>query len=257
MRIFFLFVFVLLVLASACNKKVSDSSTSTGEGSSATALSGKSSQVVKGLEDNTFDTEYLEGSARVQLESEKINIGGNAIIRLHKDKAIWMSVKKFGFEGARALIRPDSFFFINRLNGDYTAEPLSYIETKYQIPARFDLLQEIILGNAVFMTRNLELETVGDTYTLTGRDNRYATRHVVDANGFKLMEMSLKELAQDRTVTITNADFRKAAGRENQPDFAHQRRVNIEAEATGPASLELSYNRLNFSGPLAMPFDRR
>lgn len=253
MRTLALFVFTLLTLASACNKKVV---TDTG-GGAATVTASKASKVIKGLEDNTFDTEYLEGSARVQLQSEKLNIGGNAIIRLHKDKAIWMSIKKFGFEGARALIRPDSFFVINRLSGDYTAEPLSYIEKKYQIPARFDLLQEIVLGNAVFMTRDLELETIADMFTLTGRDSRYATRHVVDGKGFKLMEMSLKELAQDRTVTITNADFRKAPGKEDQPDFAHQRTVDIDAEATGPAKLELTFNRLGFTGPLAMPFQRR
>lgn len=252
MRTIALLAFALVTLAAACNKKVVDGS---GDGNVVTVS--KASKVVKGLEDNTFETEYLEGSARVQLESKKLNVGGNAIIRLHKDKAIWMSVKKFGFEGARALIRPDSFFVINRLNGDYTAEPLSYIEEKYKVPARFDLLQEIVLGNAVFFTRDLELETVGDMYTLSGRDNRFATRHVVDASGFKLMEMSLKELAQNRNVTITNADFRKASGMETQPDFAHQRTVNIDAEATGPAKMELTFNRLSFSGPLEMPFQRR
>jgi len=253
MRILALFVFAVLTLAAACNKKVVGDSGS----NSGVVTASKASKIIQGLEDNTFDTEYLEGTARVQLESKQLNIGGSAIIRLHKDKAIWMSVKKFGFEGARALIRPDSFFVINRLNGDYTAEPLSYIEKKYKIPARFDLLQEIVLGNAVFFTRDLELETIGDMYTLTGRDSRFATRHVVDANGFKLMEMSLKELAQDRNLTITNADFRKAAGMESQADFAHQRTVNIDAEATGPAKMELTFNRLSFSGPLKMPFKRR
>jgi len=168
-----------------------------------------------------------------------------------------MSVKKFGFEGARALIRPDSFFVINRLNGDYTAEPLRYIEQKYKIPARFDLLQEIVLGNAVFFTRNLELDQAGDTYTLSGQDGRFATKHVVDGRGYRLMEMVLNELAQDRTLTISNADFRKAPGKEDEPDFAFTRTVRIEAEATGPAKLDLMFNRLKFSGPLAMPFQRR
>ncbi len=254
MRILALLAFALITLAAACNKKIVDG-TNSGDGG-AIAVS-KASKIIQGLEDNTFDTEYLEGTARVQLESKQLNIGGNAIIRLHKDKAIWMSVKKFGFEGARALIRPDSFFVVNRLNGDYTAEPLSYIEKKYKIPARFDLLQEIVLGNAVFFTRDLELETIGDMYTLTGRDSHFATRHVVDGNGFKLVEMSLKELAQDRNLTITNADFRKATGMESQADFAYQRTVNIDTEATGSAKMELNFNRLSFTGPLKMPFKRR
>ncbi|WP_187271057.1 DUF4292 domain-containing protein [Neolewinella aurantiaca] len=253
MRTLFLLAFTAITLASACNKKV----TGNNDGRDGLATTSKAAKVIQGLEDNSFDAEYLEGSARVKLESEKLNIGGSATIRLHKDKAIWMSVKKFGFEGARALIRPDSFFVINRLNGDYTAEPLSYIEEKYKVPARFDLLQEIVLGNAVFFTRDLKLQTEGDTYTLSGHDSRFATRHTVDANGFRLMEMTLNELAQNRTLSISNADFRKALGKEDGPDFAFERTVSIDAKATGPAKLDLTFNRLKFEGPLAMPFERR
>lgn len=246
-----LLAFATLTLTLACNKKIGT------PGRDGLNAGSKTEAVIKGLEDNSFDTEYLEGSARIKLESRDYNVGGTATIRLHKDKAIWMSVKKFGFEGARALIRPDSFFVINRLNGDYTAEPLSYIEEKYKIPARFDLLQEIVLGNAVFFTRDLKLQTEGDVYTLSGQDGRFATKHVVDGRGFKLLEMTLNELAQDRTLSISNTDFRKAPGKENAPDFAFERTVRIDAEATGPAKLELTFNRLKFSGPLAMPFKRR
>lgn len=252
-RTLLLAALAVLTLASACNEKVVGGA----DGRDGLTRTSKAGKVIKGLEDNSFDTEYLEGTARVKLESSQLNVGGTATIRLHKDEAIWMSVKKFGFEGARALIRPDSFFVINRLNGDYTAEPLSYIEQKYKIPARFDLLQEIVLGNAVFFTRDLKMEQAGETYTLSGQDGRFATRHVVDGRGFKLLEMTLNELAQNRTLSIRNADFRKAPGKEDGPDFAFERTVSIDAAATGAAKLDLSFNKLKFSGPLAMPFQRR
>lgn len=253
MRTYFLLAGICLLLAAACNKKVVGEN----DGRNGVTSSSKASQVIKGMEDNSFNTEFMEGRANVKLESRDLNIGGSAIIRLEKDKAIWMSVKKFGFEGARLLIRPDSFFVINRLNGDYTAEPLSYIEKKYKIPARFDLLQEAVLGNAVFFSRDLELATEGNNYLLSGRDQRFATRYKVDAQGFKLAEMELKELAQNRTLTINNADFRKAEGMESAPDFAHQRTVSIDAETTGPAKMDLAFTKLTFAGPLAMPFERR
>ncbi len=256
MRILFLIAFAVLTIASACNKKIIGGADGA-PGRDGLAGGSKAEAVITGLEKNSFETEYLEGSARIKLESKQLNVGGTATIRLHKDKAIWMSVKKFGFEGARALIRTDSFFVINRLNGDYTAEPLSYIEQKYKVPARFDLLQEIVLGNAVFFTRDLQFDEAGDIYTLSGQDGRFATKHVVDGRGFKLMEMVLNELAQNRTLIISNADFRKAPGKEDAPDFAFERTVRIDAEATGPAKLELTFNRLKFSGPLAMPFQRR
>ncbi|SEQ75707.1 DUF4292 domain-containing protein [Neolewinella agarilytica] len=241
-----------LFFAASCTKKALDGR----DGRDGLSATSKASQVMKELEDSRFASQYFEGRAKVDVKSPKMNIGGTATIRVEQDKAIWMSVKKFGFEGARALIRPDSFFVINRLNGDYTAEPLSYIERKYKIPARFDLLQEMVMGNAVFFSRDLELETVGENFILNGRDKRFATKHTVDARGYKLLGMDLTELAQDRKLVINNADFRRIEG-QGDNDFAHQRTVVIDTEETGKATLDLEFTRLSFSGPLAMPFQRR
>jgi hypothetical protein len=253
MRTYFFLACTCLFLSAACNKKTVGGI----DGRDGVSTVSKAAKVIKGLEDNSFETKYMEGRANIKLESRDFNIGGTAVIRLEKDKAIWMSVKKFGFEVARALIRPDSFFVLNRINGDYTAEPLSYIEQKYKIPARFDLLQEALLGNAVFFTRDLQLATEPDTYVLSGRDKRYATNYRVGTKGFQLEEMELKELSQNRTLTINNTDFRQAEGKKGEPDFAHARTVSIDADATGPANLELKFTRLSFGGPLSMPFPRR
>lgn len=210
---------------------------------------------MKSMEKNAFATQYLEGSARIKLESEKMNIGGTATIRLDRDKAIWMSVKKFGLEGARALIRPDSFFVYNRLNGDYTAEPLTYIEEKYNLPARFDLLQEIILGNAVFFTRNLQMESAGNFYELNGQDTRYKTAYVVDARDYHLQRMNLEELGTDRRVNIINEDFQAVEGTPQQ--FAYGRTVMIDSPDSGEALVEMNFTKVKLSGPLDMPFKRR
>ncbi|MEM9260469.1 MAG: DUF4292 domain-containing protein [Bacteroidota bacterium] len=251
MRIIPLLAFACIFLSLGCNVK-----TKGADGRDGLTRTNKASRVIKAMEENAFTTEFLEGKARVKIESRKYNIGGTATIRLERDKAIWMSVKKFGIEGARALIRPDSFFVINRLNGDYTAEPLAYIEKKYKVPARFDLLQEIVLGNAVFFSKDLELAQDGEIYTLNGRDTRYATQYRVDGRGFQLQEMELTELAQARTLRIQNADYRSTEQNE-QPDFAHARTVHIDAEATGPAKFEMNFTKLGFEGPLSMPFRRR
>lgn len=248
---FLLFAIAVIFLAAGCNKSMRGK-----DGRDGVSAARKSGKVIRGLEDNRFSTQYLEGKARVKVESEQFNIGGTAVIRVEQDKAIWVSVKKFGFEGARALIRPDSFFVINRLNGDYTAEPLSFIEEKYKIPARFDLLQEMVMGNAVFFSRNLDLETQGESFILTGKDNRFATRHVIDARGYKLQTMQLTELAQNRKLSISNQNFQRVEGVNGEPDFAYDRIITVDA---GPQSgkFELSFNRLSFDGPLAMPFRRR
>ncbi|MTB49580.1 DUF4292 domain-containing protein [Lewinella sp. W8] len=250
-RTVFLLLGGLLLTASACNKKMRGE-----DGRDGLTKTNRVSRVLDALDDNRFDTEWLDARARIKVESPKLNIGGTAYIRLEKDKAIWMSVKKFGIEGARALIRPDSFFVINRLQGEYTAEPLSYIEEKYKVPARFDLLQEIVLGNPVFFFRDLEMTTEGENYQLSGRDRRYATNYVIDGRGMRLTDMKLEELAQNRKLSISNGNYLRIEGLD-QPDFPHQRSVVIESEATGRAKMDMEFTKLSFSGPLNMPFNKR
>ena len=213
-------------------------------------------RVLEGMEANAVDTRYLDARAKVDLDSKKLSIGGTAQIRMEKDKAIWMVVKKFGFEGARALIRPDSFFLINRLEGEYIAESLSYIERKYKIPARFDLLQDIILGNAVFFTDDLRLRTESSAFVLSGRDGQFDTRYTVDPTTYQVSRMELTELAQNRTLTVQNSDFEAKEGL--QRPFPTERYVEIRGvDEDNSASIRMEFDRMSFEGPVAMPFARR
>ncbi len=107
------------------------------------------------------------------------------------------------------------------------------------------------------ISRDLTLATEGEQYRLTGKDTRFATEHVVDGRGFRLLEMNLTELGQNRKLSIQNADFQAVAAPGGQSDFAHGRTVVIDAEATGRAQLDLTFTSLEFTGPLAMPFTRK
>lgn len=252
LRNLFLLVGGLVLSITACNKKIIGGA----DGRDGLTRTNRMARVLDALDKNRFDTEWLDARARIKVESPKLTIGGTAYIRLEKDKAIWMSVKKFGIEGARALIRPDSFFLINRLENEYIAEPLSYLEEKYKVPARFDLLQEIVLGNPVFFFRDLKMTTEGENYQLSGRDQRYATNYVIDGRGMRLTDMNLEEFAQNRKLSISNADYQRIEGLD-QPDFPRQRSVVIESAATGRAKMDMEFTKLSFSGPLRMPFTKR
>lgn len=252
MRYLLPYFFLLTLFAMGCGTR---NTSTTGGASTSTSSRAAASKVVRNVEKNAFKTQYLEGSARIKLESEKLNIGGTATIRLERDKAIWVSVKKFGFEGARALIRPDSFFLYNRLSGDNLAEPLSYVERKYNVPARFDLLQEIILGNAVFLTRDLEVATQDGLFELAGSDSKYTTNYLVEDGSYHVKRMRLTENGTDRVVEIVNSDFKPVAG--GQGAFAHERVVSIDSKDSGPAMVELDYSKVRLEGPLEMPFRRR
>lgn len=248
----YLLVFSLLLFASACSKRVVDTA-SADKVKPAKKL--RVAQVLQAIADNSATTEWLDAKARVKLESEQLNIGGTATIRLHRDKAIWMSVKKFGFEGARALIRPDSFFLYNRLNNEYTAEPLSYIEEKYKIPARFDLLQEVVMGNPVFFTDDLRLQADGNNLRLSGHDERFVTDYRIMAGTYRLSAMELQEVDQNRKLLVTNEDYQEVSGLA-QP-FAFVRDVAVDGGSAGKARMEMSFSSVAVGQPVSMPFSKK
>ncbi|MBB4079753.1 hypothetical protein GGR28_002380 [Lewinella aquimaris] len=250
MRLTLLALLAVLLLAN-CNRKVA------GPGNNANVPTGKLrlAQVLRTIDDNRTTAEWLDAKAKVDLESEKLNIGGTAYIRIHRDEAIWMSVKKFGFEGARALIRPDSFFLYNRLENEYIAEPLSYIEEKYKIPARFDLLQEIFFGNAVFLTDDLAVDRADNAIRLTGRSRDFATDYRIDPLTYRPLTMELQELGQDRTLTVTNADYATADGLTQT--FPRSRTIVVDGGSEGMAGMQIDFTDLKFGKPVAMPFETK
>ncbi|WP_116126705.1 DUF4292 domain-containing protein [Lewinella sp. IMCC34183] len=252
MRLYLLALVAVLTL-SYCTRKTGGPTA--GDGTAVTTNKLRLPQVLRSIDDNRAAPEWMNAKARVDLKSEKLSIGGTAYIRVHRDEAIWMSVKKFGIEGARALIRPDSFFLFNRLEGEYIAEPLSYVEEKYKIPARFELLQEIFFGNAVFLTDDLELGRAEGSIQLTGRSPDFAVDYRYDPATFQLSSMELEELGQSRTLNVSNADYGSVEGL--PVAFAKRRRVLVDGASEGAGQMDLEFTDLRFEGPVDMPFSFR
>lgn len=243
----FLSLLILVLLWSSCGTK---RKTDTNNGNDAVTISA-AEKVMQQMEANRFTAEWVDARANMKVESPQMNVGGTAYIRLQKDKKIWVSVKKFGFEAARALITPDSFYVIDRLNNEFTAEPLSYVQEKYKLPARFDLLQEIILGNPIFFDRNLEVSNTENAYQLSGSSGRYVSDYYLDGTSFRLNSMRLKERATERVLNVIMDNYEETS---TGQAFAARRSIEIESPTDGLARVEMDFSKITFNEPVAMPF---
>ena len=101
------------------------------------------------LKKAVFAPEWMEGKCQLQMASEGSTVSGQGIIRVRKDSAIWVSVRKLGFEVGRALILKDSFFYLDRLNNVFEAHAISFIKEKYQLPGDFLHLQALLIKDSV------------------------------------------------------------------------------------------------------------
>ena len=164
MKKFIFLIFTCSLLALSCKTKKAVTKTNDGD---AKELTG--SFLMKKLITNQVNTDWVNGKVKINAKSKDLPGGSMSFtgtIRMQKDKAIWLSVKKFGFEAARVLIEPDSVFVNMRMFGDNIREDLGYVQRKLNFPANFEMLQAIMLGNPVFFTKEFEAKADSTGYQM-------------------------------------------------------------------------------------------
>ena len=198
--------------------------------------------------------EWMEGKCQLQMESEDSNLSGQGIIRIRRDSAIWVSLRKLGFEVGRALILKDSFFYLNRLNNVFEAHPISFIKEKYQLPGDFLHLQALLLGNAPiddssdFIVTNKEsfewqLQKSMDNGTLS---------LAWDFNNKRISAIDWGQPSSNKYFKMKFGDYKAL---ESKQQFSYFRDLNIQSAETGNLHVVLSFNQVQFNLPVSLRFD--
>ena len=240
-----LFALLLLLLVSACGKRTGAARLPMGKMTA--------DKVYRQLVSNQLAADWMDARASVDFDSPEMRVGGTAHIKVEAGKQIWVRVSKFGFEAGRALITPDSIFILDRLNREYAAEPLSYVEERYQIPARFELIQDILLGNPIFFGSNQYiLATEDEQYLLQGGSQNWKTTYWLDRRDFRFQRMRLAEPTRNREVDVLFHGYDRVEGIPR--DFAYLRNLAIDSPETGRARIELKFNRVSLNEPTPITF---
>ncbi|NND33237.1 MAG: DUF4292 domain-containing protein, partial [Saprospiraceae bacterium] len=91
----------------------------------------------------------FNGKAKVRYDDGDQRISFATQLRMKKGQYIWINASFLAYEVARILIRPDSIFAINRLEKSYLADSYEKFNTSYEIPASYNQLEAMLLGNTV------------------------------------------------------------------------------------------------------------
>ncbi len=199
------------------------------------------SAILKQMDNNAPVAQRMTGDGDVDIESTQLNQSANADIRWRRDSVIWLNVKKFGFNVARAQVTRDSVFIISYFQSTYGAFPLSYVEKQYGIPADFDLLQNFLLGKPIFLTdkKQLTLNTPKENAViLRGSNDRWTAEYRFDLATQQLTDMTFSEPKAQRNMTITYekyAPLKNGDGKERP--FAYLRTIAVESPQTGKAKV--------------------
>ena len=247
-QLILLFFSLLFITITAC-KTVKTSDGTTLRVRSASFL-------VKKLEQQKLDVEWMTAKVKLRLSENGSTTRASADIRMRKDSVIWMTVKKFGIEGARVLITTDSIYLINRLEREYLVQDFSFIESEFNLPASFQTLQDFILGNVFFMTQeNIKSDINDDAYHLTASDpTPFTNEYWLDATDFNLEKMYFNDLRYQRELTVEQSEYLPVG---EIIAFPHRRVVETSSQQLGNVSVEMDLSRVKFNQPANMPFKKQ
>jgi hypothetical protein len=203
---------------------------------------------------NKIDFRYFNAKVRVAYEGKEGGDEATAFIRLKKDSAMWLSLRgALGIEGFRVLITRDSVKVMNLLKKNVQYRTISYLQEITGIPFDFFTLQDLVVGNPVFIDTTVIGYKVNASNQLLVLMSGKVFKHLVtlDNTDFKILHSKLDDIdvARNRTCDITFGDYESTAG----VLFSTQRKISVAEQSK--LDINLYFKQHSFNQPLTFPFN--
>jgi hypothetical protein len=176
----------------------------------------------------------------------------NAVVRMYKDSAIWISANAIlGIEAMRVLITRDSVKMLNKLDKVYTARSVDYLQEVTSLPLNLTILQDLIIGNAVFVDSNVvNFDTRSGLINLLSIGQWFKNLITLEAANGSLQHSKLDDvnLARNRTADLTYSDY------ENKKGYLFSTRRRILVTEKNPLEIRLDFKQYDLNVPVSFPF---
>lgn len=210
---------------------------------------------VADLRKKHIDFKTFSAKIKVDYEDSKGKQPGiTAFVRMIKDSVIWISgyATVFNIEAFRAKITKDSVFVIDKINKELQFRSIDYLQEVTQIPFNFSTLQDLLIGNPVFLTdsvvsyketeNKILIATVDPTFkhllTLNKPSNYIAHSKLDDL-----------DIARNRTADITYDDFEDKSG----ILFSTARQIVVSEK--NKLDIQLKYKQYDFDKEIQVNFN--
>jgi hypothetical protein len=197
---------------------------------------------------NTFSAKL-----KVDFESEAKQMAGiTVVIRMQKDSIIWISASlPIVNEVARVMITPDSLKAIDKFHKKQYLRAIKDAKDIMNIPFDFKTLQDLIVGNPVYLTDSIYqvIKTPAvisfscDSTLFTSLFNVFADDYVLQQS--KVMD---KDSTHKRSCELTYGEYKLQDGHK----FATRRRVFVEEKNF--TKVDMDFNKVDFNQPQSFPF---
>jgi hypothetical protein len=259
---YFIFCIAIVALMASCR--------STRTISKAVAKKDTAARVVPSLPAG-IDTQQLIQATLAQVQSNHIHYksfnakvgvdykgtdgksyGVNANVKMIKDSAIWVSANAIlGIEAMRLLITKDSVKLLNKLDKVYIARSIGYLKEVTSLPLDLFALQDMIVGNPVFLDSNIVRYSAGNgVVNLMSLGQYFKNLLTLNEGNKAIIHSKLDDTNPllSRTADLSYADY------DTKKNVLFPTKRQIVVSEKGRLEIKLDFKNYSFNEPVEFPF---
>jgi len=190
----------------------------------------------------------LKGKINLEKEGQKINVSTD--IRIRRDSAIWLSVNgPFGIELFRAVLTPDSIFYINISKSTFRKQPISYLHQQIKTEISFQQIQKMFFGTPNIKKGKYSFLKNEKTYIISAKNKTEGTISFnIDKETFRIIEGSyFKNKDEYFKFNLTNYVLIKT-------NFLIPKKLLLDMRARDNFLVELNHSKITANKKLRMNF---
>jgi hypothetical protein len=208
---------------------------------------------VEKIKTNHIDFKTFTAKLNIDYKDAKDkNYDVNAVLRMYKDSAIWISANAIlGIEAIRVIITKDSVKILDKLNKTYTARSLDYLQDVTELPLDLATIQDLVIGNPVFLDSNIISYTrANNSVSLLSVGEWFKNLLTVSEQDHLLQKSKLDdlEISHNRTADLIYTDYENKKGM----PFSTKRRIAISAAKR--LDIKLEFKQYDFNNEVSFPF---
>jgi hypothetical protein len=177
-----------------------------------------------------------------------------ANVRMIKDSVIWISLTAtfLNIEAFRVLVKKNSVILLNKLDKEVQYRSLDFLQEVTQIPFDFYTLQDLLVGNPVFMDSTIVAFKKTDDAILISTLGKYF-KHLltVQPSNYLLVHSKLDDVdfTRNRTADITYTDYEN----KNGVNFSTYREITVSEK--NKLDIKLNFKQYEFNKDLSVSFN--
>ena len=240
-KITFLLFLSLIILFTDCKSKKIISDSTTVEKSRDKVLFQQSKKL--------FDFEQLTCRGKIDTESEYLKASGRFFLKWARDSFIWVQITKLGFEINRTLIRPDSFFIVDRFNKAYSVGKIEELADFTKVELNFDHLQSLLAGNFISQSEEMKMVPNEKYYSFEIENELWNETYFIDPQNFMVI-FSNVIAGNVGNLTSNYTNYEKIKSKFFPLDRNH---VFVDEEDTYELGIQIS--KYDFNSPINVDFN--